>query len=174
RGKHLCHLERARDAKPRDLAGRPARNVALLEKDAALARAQVTRDHVDEGGLAGAVRPDDSYRLLGRHIERDVPRGNHRAKGLLQVAHGEDWRRWFAHGAFSCRRKRRHSELSPSGTNRMVRSNTEPRIICQVPGRRLTAMERTSSKMSDATNAPATEPAPARMVTKTKPPDVVQ
>ena len=47
-------------------------------------------------------------------------------------------------------------------------------MICQVPGRRSTAIERTSSNTNEPTKAAATEPAPARMVTKTKPPEVVQ
>ena len=56
----------------------------------------------------------------------------------------------------------------------MVSSRTDPRMICHVPGSTSTAKERTNSKTSEATNAAATEAAPARMVTKTKPPDVVQ
>ena len=56
----------------------------------------------------------------------------------------------------------------------MVSSSTEPRMSCHMPGRRSMATERTSSNTKEPTNAAATEPAPARMVTNTKPPDVVQ
>ena len=56
----------------------------------------------------------------------------------------------------------------------MVSNNAEPRMICQVPGIRSTAMVRTSSNTNEPTNAAATEAAPASMVTNTKPPDVVQ
>ena len=56
----------------------------------------------------------------------------------------------------------------------MVSSSTEPRMICQVPGSRSTAIERTSSNTNEPTKAAATEPAPARIVTNTKPPEVVQ
>ncbi len=47
-------------------------------------------------------------------------------------------------------------------------------MICQVFGRISTAIERTSSNTNEATKAAATEAVPARMVTNTKPPDVVQ
>ncbi len=65
-------------------------------------------------------------------------------------------------------------EPRPSGRNRIVSSSAEPRMSCQVPGSRSTAIERTSSNTSEPTKAAATEPAPARMVTNTKPPEVVQ
>ena len=56
----------------------------------------------------------------------------------------------------------------------MVSSSAEPRMICHAPGTRSTAIERTSSNASEPTKLAATEPAPARMVTNTKPPEVVQ
>jgi class 3 adenylate cyclase len=52
--------------------------------------------------------------------------------------------------------------------------NVASRMICHVPGMRSTATERTSSNRNEPMNAAAIEPAPARMVTKTKPPEVVQ
>ena len=37
---------------------------------------RVTRDHADEGGLAGAVRPDDATQLVARELEIDVVGGD--------------------------------------------------------------------------------------------------
>src|SRR5258708_5275090 len=65
-GKALRHLERARDAEPGDLARRRAGDVAIFELDGSFGRPQVAGDHVDEGGLAGAVRADDADGLLRR------------------------------------------------------------------------------------------------------------
>ncbi len=55
--------------------------------------------------------------------------------------------------ASSSRNRRRPTvttEPSPSGRNRIVNSNAEPRMICQVPGMRSTAIERTSSNTKRA------------------------
>src|SRR6185437_10515886 len=102
-----------------------------------------------------------------------VARRDHRAERLLEVAHRKD--RVRAHDAApGLRAKRVTSEPSPSGRNRIVNSSTVPRVICHAPGKISTAIERTISNSSEPTKAAATEPAPARMVTNTKPPDVVQ
>jgi hypothetical protein len=50
----------------------------------------VAGDHIDEGGFARAIGPDDPNSLLGWHVERDRAGGYDRAKGLFQLAHGED------------------------------------------------------------------------------------
>jgi hypothetical protein len=101
RGKDLRDLERARDAEPGDLARRPPGNVAVLEPDGALGRPQMTGDHVDEGGLAGAVGADDADGLLRRNVDRDVARRHDRAERLLEIAHRQD------HRAFSGERRQR-------------------------------------------------------------------
>src|SRR5207302_5662622 len=120
---------------------------------------------------ARAVRADDAEGLLRRHVERDVAGRHHVSERLFQIADAQDRR----HGApASRRRSRKKIDPSPSGRNRMVTSRTEPRMICQVPGITSTANERSSSKRSEPTNAAATEAAPARMVTKTNPAEVVQ
>ena len=49
------------------VARRQAGDVAVLEPDRAVGRPQVAGDHVDEGGLAGAVGADHADRLLRRH-----------------------------------------------------------------------------------------------------------
>src|SRR5674476_246910 len=129
-------------------------------------------DHIDEGGLAGAVGPDHADGLLGRHADGDVVSGHQRAEGLFQIAEGENG----AHGRCTSPRRlsRETSEPRPSGRNRIVSSSTEPSVICHRPGITSTANERTASNTSEPTKAAATEPAPARIVTKTKLPDVVQ
>src|SRR4051812_44091396 len=126
-------------------------------------------DHVDEGGLARAVRADDTHRLLGRNGDVDVVRSDERAESLFQIAHRED----VAH-APRLLRKRMNTEPNPPGRNRMVSSSTEPSVICQSPGITSTANERTDSNTTEPMKAAAIEPAPARMVTNTNPPDVVQ
>ena len=55
-----------------------------LVPDVAGARPEVTRDHADEGGLAGAVRPDDATQLAARELEIDVVGGDQALKPLGQ------------------------------------------------------------------------------------------
>src|SRR5262245_4961653 len=131
----------------------------------------VAGDHIDEGGLARAVGPDDADSLLGRHVERDRAGGYDRAKGFFELAHREDG----AHGVCGLRDlKRETTEPNPSGKNNMVSKRTEPRISCQVPGNMSTAIERINSNANDPTKVAATELVPAKIVTNTNPPDVVQ
>src|SRR5689334_1720658 len=51
---------------------RPTRDVVLLEQDAPAARAVEAAEDVDEGRLAGPVRPDQADDLPGGQLERDV------------------------------------------------------------------------------------------------------
>src|SRR5262249_35113928 len=171
RRKDLRHLEGARDAEPRDLAGRTPSDVAVLEPDRSLVGAQMAGDHVDERGLAGSIGADDPDRLLRRDVEADIARRHHLAERLLHVAYRQDGGNRLCSSRIGIRS---NGEPIPSGRNRMVSSSAVPRSICQVPGITSTAMERTSSNRKAPTKAAATEPAPARMVTKTNPPDVVQ
>src|SRR6185437_2952509 len=152
-----------------------------------MARRQMARDHVDEGRLAGAVGTNDTNSLLCRHVDRNIMSGNQRAEGLFHLAHGQDRSRVgrsvnsAPHGAGSghgtltlLRRSRVTSEPRPFGRNRMVTRSTEPRAICHNCGMTSTAKDRALSNNNEPTKAAATEPAPARMVTKRKSPDVVQ
>src|SRR5450830_524174 len=148
-----------------------AGDLLVLEPDAALGGREMAGDHVDEGGLACTVGADHADGLLGRHADGDVARGHQRAKSFFQIADGEN----VAHDFASPRRlSRATTEPRPSGRNRMVSSRTDPSVICHSCGMTSKANERTPSNTSEPTKAAATEPAPARMVTKTKPPDVVQ
>src|SRR5215467_5810711 len=132
-------------------------------------------DHIDESGLAGAVGADHADGLLGRHADGDIARSDQRTEGFFQVTDRENRRAAGTHDFASARRRRRPtSEPSPSGRNRIVSKSTEPRVICHSDGMTSTAKDRTASNRSEPMNAAATDPAPARMVTKTKLPDVVQ
>ena len=94
--------------------GRPVMSM-LLEADRALRRPQMAGDHVDERGLAGAVGADDADGLLRRHVERDVARGDDRAEGLFQIAHGEDRGSWrlLRHAAQA---REQRAQVPPAGT----------------------------------------------------------
>src|SRR6185437_13760894 len=171
RRENLRYLERARNAEPRDLAGWAAGYLLALEPDRAFARAQVPGDHVDERGFARAVGADDAHGLVRRHADGNVTRGRQRAEGLFQIANGQD----IAHDGRAFRRRNRvNSEPRPSGTKRIVTNSAEPSIICQNCGTTSAANERIPSNSSEPTKAAATEPAPARMATNMKLPDVVQ
>src|SRR4029079_995008 len=131
--------------------------------------------HVDEGCLACAVRADHADGLLSRHADGNVARGNQQTEGLFQIAHGENGRAACAHGFAPARPRRRpRSEPNPSGRNKIVSKSAVPRVICHKDGVTSTAMERSASNASEPMNAAAPEADPARMVTKTKLPDVVQ
>src|SRR5206468_6149918 len=46
------------------------RDLAPIEEDAALVRAQEPHDHVERRALAGAVRPQESHDLAAPHVQR--------------------------------------------------------------------------------------------------------
>ena len=48
------------------------------------------RHHLDQGGLAGAVVPDQRHDLAGPHVEVDAVEGVHRAEALGHALDGED------------------------------------------------------------------------------------
>src|SRR6201995_4960111 len=128
RGEYLRDLKRPGDANTHDLARGQAGDVTLLEVDRSLGRLQMTGNHVDEGGFAGAVGTDHADGLLGRHADGDVAGGYQRAKLFAEIADGEDG--GAAHGASAWSRLGRDSsEPSPCGRNRMVSSKTEPSSI---------------------------------------------
>jgi hypothetical protein len=72
-GKEAPSLEDMRDADARAAVGRQAVDAAPLERDAARARPQQSRDRVHERRFAGAVRPEDGDDLAGRDIELGLP-----------------------------------------------------------------------------------------------------
>ena len=68
-------LKRARQAARRQFVGRQARYVLPIEIDAAAARSIEAGDHVEQGGLAGAVWADNRVDSTARDIERQVVDG---------------------------------------------------------------------------------------------------
>jgi hypothetical protein len=50
-------------------------------------RTMIARDDLDQGGLAGAVVAQQSYDLVGSHLEVDVVHGLYFSKGLGDVLH---------------------------------------------------------------------------------------
>ena len=67
-------LRRLRDAQPRDLVGRQARDVVPVEHDRALARARIAEDRHHQGRLAGAVGADQRDDLAVGDVDVDALR----------------------------------------------------------------------------------------------------
>ena len=82
-------LERARHAERRDLARRPARDVAALEHDAAGIRLVEAGDHVEQRGLAGAVGADDREDAALGDVDRHAVDGGDAAEVLGNVRNRE-------------------------------------------------------------------------------------
>ena len=57
--------------------------------DLALVRSMDARQHLDQGGLARAVLPEDAVHLAGEHFEVDAPQRVHAGEGLRHSANGE-------------------------------------------------------------------------------------
>jgi hypothetical protein len=125
----LRDLEGARDAEARDRARRMCRDVLAEELDAAGLRLEVARGDVEEGGLAGAVRPDDRQMLPGLHVEIDAVGRDHAAETDHQSARAEHDLRHAAD--LSPALRRRTIPIRPAGARRMIAMSTKPRIICQ-------------------------------------------
>ncbi len=71
-------LEGARDAERGHVVGPELRPVAALEEDLALVRVVEAADHVEQGGLARAVGPDDGHDLAAADLEAHPLEGLHR------------------------------------------------------------------------------------------------
>ena len=68
----------------------PARDVRALEQDPPLGRPVLPAQEVEEGGLPGAVGPDDGLERERRHVEADVVHRDVAAEAYGQVAGGDD------------------------------------------------------------------------------------
>ena len=143
RQENLRHLEGAAEPEAGDLAHRTASDVAAQELDPAVGRRQVAGDHVDEGGLAGAVGADhaDGLALLDSHV--DVVGRDDGAEALLETLDVEyDGHRPYASSRSACGRLRSWRRLfqrstrdhSPLGRNMMISSSVPPMMSCQIPG----------------------------------------
>src|SRR6478735_3666294 len=157
--------------------------IGAIEHDRAAIRLQISRHHVDEGGLARAIGADQADLLTGRYLDRQRVGGDDGAKSLFQPARGKHRAHvgapssaadGVAAGSTVLRRSLIQSEPMPRGRNRMTASRKLPSTSCQVLGRYRFEKERTSSSASEATNTAETLWYPASTAMKTNSPEVVQ
>jgi len=84
-------LKGAGNAATHDLGMRHADEIGAVEHDAAVIRLDGAGNQIEEGGLAGAVRPDHRGERAGRKFERDVAHRGDTAEGFgkaLDQEHG--------------------------------------------------------------------------------------
>ena len=74
---HLLALERAPDALPRPPRRAPTGDVATAVDHTPARRRPQPREHVEQGGLARAVRSDESEDLARTHLDRHVVQRHH-------------------------------------------------------------------------------------------------
>src|SRR5687767_4994936 len=89
-GEGARDLEAARDAAPRALPGRQARDLLAVELDRAGVVAQRARDAVDQRGLARAVRPDQPEALAARDSDAHAVERGEAAEALRDGAYLEE------------------------------------------------------------------------------------
>ncbi len=82
-------LRQVADAEPGALVHRQRGDVVAVELDAAAVGLDQAGDHVEHGGLAGAVRAEQADRLAAAHIERDALDHRAAAEALLDAVGGE-------------------------------------------------------------------------------------
>jgi hypothetical protein len=88
-GKQRVDLERARKTAPHPLLRSERGDVVAGEENLPGIGRQHAGHQVDQCGLAGAVRPDESITCADRKIDRDVPRDRQRAECLGQSARAQ-------------------------------------------------------------------------------------
>src|SRR5258708_7016082 len=91
-------------------------DILAIEADRAGGRREKSGDQVEEGGLAGAVRPDDRAHLALRDIQRYIAYRHEVTEALGDVVDLED-----VHALLRCRKPSR-----PRGKNRTTRMNRRP------------------------------------------------
>ena len=82
----LYDLERSGETAPADLMGATAVDAVSLQTDLTRRRCHRARDAIEQGGLAGAVRPDDREDLSRVDGEADVTERLQAAERLAHVA----------------------------------------------------------------------------------------
>src|SRR5438552_3937824 len=83
-------LEGASDAPSRDLVGLRPGDVTAVENDSSAGWRKKSGQNVEEGRLAGTVRPDQGEDLSSLDVEADVVDRNQAAEALGQVGQLED------------------------------------------------------------------------------------
>ena len=74
-GEHLPPFRREGEALTDHAGRRAAGEIATIEKDAPGRRLDQSHQTLEQGTLAGAVGPDQGYRVAGGHLEADVEEG---------------------------------------------------------------------------------------------------
>src|SRR5205085_7725351 len=86
----LHDLERAADAGSADLVRPQPLDLGTVEDDGAGIGRVNARDHVEDGGLAGAVRPDEAVDVAFGNLERGMVHRAQAAEGLRDRADLEE------------------------------------------------------------------------------------
>ena len=123
-------LERAAEPAPGALEGRQTVDGYAGQYDLARGRSDHAADHVEQRGLACAVRPDDGLDLPLAHREIEIGDGLQSAKATRKAAHIEERRCPLAHGRYLCHRRAILSPApaSPPGKNNSTAIIPAPKI----------------------------------------------
>ena len=87
---HRRNLERADEPEPRDVGGLEIGDVAPVERDPTAGRRDEFRQHVETGGLARAVRPDQRVDRPALDAERNVADRAEIAEALAEAFRDEN------------------------------------------------------------------------------------
>ncbi len=121
-------LEGAGHSAPAHDVGRQAGESGPVQPHLALVRMVEARDDLEQGRLAGAVRPDDAHQLARLNVERDPAIGDDAAEAL-----GDAGDRQEAHEAVSAAARPRHRSpihpTRPCGTHRTITMSAQPYTI---------------------------------------------
>ena len=121
--KEVGDLEGLGDAAMGETVLRQAGDLLAPKDDLALARREGAGQHVEEGALAGPVRPDDRGEPVGEEVDADVLQGGEAAELLGDALGAKD----RGHGRSQCS----SDPQMPRGKNRMSSTNSVPTMICQ-------------------------------------------
>src|SRR5690606_7120845 len=146
------HLEHAQHAQAGELGGIEPQDASAVEPDLAGVGAQVARQHIEQRGLAGAVRTDQADQLAFRHVHADAVERLEAAEALADVANLEQRHHAPFAAAVASRRRTNAARARPQRPSRKKRAkmmtSSAKTIIWMLP---------TSRSSSEATY---TSPAP--------------
>src|SRR6185312_5862249 len=148
RGEGRRDLERAADAAPPHLARRQAGDVRAFEQDLARVRRELAVDHVEAGGLAGAVRTDHGEEFARVDRETRFVDGVHAAERFAERADGE-----HGHGARLLRSSAAAAPTMPCG-----KASTSTRMMTPSSARQYSVWRITVSCSVAKNDAPTIGP----------------
>src|SRR5262249_29949786 len=139
----LGQLKGAAEPHAHDAARRLAGDLLAGEVDAPALRPQKSGDDIDEGGLAGAVRPDDGEPLALLERKVDVVGDHHAAEAQRQLLGPDELHQPFSETGRSARsslrlswRVRGRRPVIPRGATRMTAMSVAPRSSFQTPAKK--------------------------------------